>query len=404
MIKPLPSSSDTSASTPVSTGYFSLVLGGPLYQLLLRIRLATPALGLLRRRMLVIPALAWLPLLALAAFEGHALGGTGVPLLLDVETYARFLVAMPLLILAEPVVHSWTRDIVRQFHERGVVTDGPMPSFQAAVDSTAKLRDSTTVELALLALVFLAGPWLWQYGMALHTDTWYAVVDDGRINLTRAGWWFVHVSAPMFQFVLLRWWFRLAIWWRFLWQVSRLSLDVRAAHPDRSGGLGFLGEGVYGFMPVLFAQGVVVSGLIASRVLTGARTAVEFRGEIALLVLLLVAQVLIPMLFFVPDLIAARREGLLRYGALAAAHVREFERKWMGASMPTDERLLGSADISSLADMAGSSDVVREMRPVPFDLRALLQLVVVAAAPFLPLVLTVIPLAELLQRVVGMVL
>lgn len=354
--------------------------------------------------MLVIPALAWLPLVALAAFEGHALGGIGVPLLLDVETYARFLVAMPLLILAEPVVHSWTRDIVRQFRERGVVQDGSMPRFQAAVDSATRWRNSTTVELVLLVSVFLLGPWLWQYGMALHTDTWYAAVDDGRIDLTRAGWWLAHVSAPIFQFLLLRWWFRLAIWWRFLWQVSRLSLDVRAAHPDRSGGLGFLGEGVYGFMPMLFAQGAVVSGLIASRVLTGARAAVEFRGEIALLVMLLVAQVLIPMLFFVPDLIAARREGLLRYGALAATHVREFERKWTGASMPTDEALLGSVDISSLADMAGSSDVVREMHPVPFDLRVLVQLLAISAAPFLPLVLTVIPLAELLQRVVGMVL
>jgi hypothetical protein len=106
----------------------------------------------------------------------------------------------------------------------------------------------------------------------------------------------------------------------------------------------------------------------------------------------------------VPDLIAARREGLRRYGSLAATYVRDFERKWLGADLPKDEALVGSADIQSLADMAGSSDVVRGMRTVPFDLRVLMQLVAVSAAPFLPLVLTAIPLAELLQRVVGMVL
>lgn len=394
--------SDT--ATPDGGGDFSLVLGGPLYQLFLKTRLARPPLELLHRRMLVIPALAWLPLLALTLLEEHALGSVSVPFLLDIETYVRFLVAMPFLILAEPVVHSWTREIVWQFGERGIVQAESMPRFQAAIDSATRLRDSMTAELLLLAFVLALGPWLWQYGMALQTDSWYATVDDGRIDLTRAGWWFVHVSAPMFQFMLLRWWFRLAIWWRFLWQVSRLSLQVKAAHPDRAGGLGFLGDGVYGFMPLLFAQGAVVSGLIASRVLTGARTAVEFRGEIALLVVLLVAQILIPMLFFVPDLIAARRDGLRRYGALAATYVRDFEHKWLGASMPTDEALVGNADIQSLTDMAGSSDVVREMRPVPFDLRVLVQLIVVAAAPFLPLVLTVIPLAELLQRVVGMVL
>lgn len=394
--------SDT--ATPEGGDDFSLVLGGPLYQLFLRTRLARPPLELLHRRLLVIPALAWLPLLALTLVEGHALGGVRLPFLHDIETYVRFLVAMPFLILAEPVVHSWTREIVWQFAERGIVHAESMPRFQAAVDSAMRLRNSTTAEIVLLIAVFALAPWLWQHGMALQTDTWYATVDDGRIDLTRAGWWFVHVSAPMFQFLLLRWWFRLAIWWRFLWQVSRLSLEVKAAHPDRAGGLGFLGDGVYGFMPVLFAQGAVVSGLIASRVLTGARTAVEFRGEIVLLVVLLVAQVLIPMLFFVPDLVTARREGLRKYGALAATYVRDFERKWLGASMPTDEALVGSADIQSLADMAGGSDVVREMRPVPFDLRVLVQLVVVSAAPFLPLVLTAIPLTELLQRVVGMVL
>jgi len=403
-MKPLHATPEASAGNAAIPEDFSLILGGPLYQLFLKTRLARPPLQLLHRRMLVIPALAWLPLLALTVFEGHALGGVRVPFLLDVETYARFLVAMPFLILAEPVVHSWTRETVWQFRERGIVPAEAMPRFQAAVDSAMRLRNSTTAELVLLIAVFALTPWLWQHGMALQTDTWYATADEGRIDLTRAGWWFVHVSAPMFQFLLLRWWFRLAIWWRFLWQVSRLSLELKAAHPDRSGGLGFMGDGVYGFMPVLFAQGVVVSGLIASRVLTGARAAVEFRGEIALLIVLLVAQVLIPMLFFVPDLIAARREGLRRYGALAATHVRDFERKWLGANTPTDEALLGSVDISSMADMAGSSDVVREMRPVPFDLRVLLQLVAISAAPFLPLVLTVIPLAELLQRVVGMVL
>ncbi|TYT25940.1 hypothetical protein FZO89_06555 [Luteimonas viscosa] len=382
---------------------FSLVLGGPLYQLFIRTRLIRPPLQLLHRRMLFIPALAWLPLLALATLEGNALAGSGLPFLHDIEAYARFLVAMPLLILAEPVVHSWTRDIVHQFDERGVVPHRSTPGLQAAVESATRWRNSISVEVALIASVFVLAPWMWRH-MTLYADTWYASVDGGRIQLTRAGWWLVHVSVPVFQFLLLRWWFRLAIWWRFLWQVSRLPLEVRAVHPDRSGGLGFLGEGVYGFMPLLFAQAAVVSGLVASRVLIGARTAAEFRGEIAMLVVLLVAQVLVPMLFFVPRLVAARREGLRRYGALAAAHGREFESKWIRAPAPAGDRLLGNADVSSLSDLASSHDVVRAMRPVPFDLRVLLQLVAISAAPFLPLVLTEIPLAELLRRVVGMVL
>jgi hypothetical protein len=85
---------------------FSLVLGGPLFQLLRRSHLSGNALELVRRRLLIIPLLAWLPLLALSVLEGQALGGTvAVPFLLDVEAHARFLVALPLLLVAELVVH-----------------------------------------------------------------------------------------------------------------------------------------------------------------------------------------------------------------------------------------------------------------------------------------------------------
>jgi len=60
--------------------------------------------------------------------------------------------------------------------------------------------------------------------------------------------------------------------------------------------------------------------------------------------------------------------------------------------------LIGSADIQSLADLAGRYDIVREMMPFPFGRRMLIQLVVVTAVPFAPLVLTVIPLHELMDR------
>ena len=41
---------------------FSLVLGGPLFQLLRRSQLSGDALELARRRLIIIPLLAWLPL------------------------------------------------------------------------------------------------------------------------------------------------------------------------------------------------------------------------------------------------------------------------------------------------------------------------------------------------------
>ena len=81
---------------------FSLVLGGPLFQLLRRAHLTGDALELVRQRILVISLLAWLPLLVLSALEGQALGGSAaVPFLLDVEVHVKFLGVLPLLIIAE---------------------------------------------------------------------------------------------------------------------------------------------------------------------------------------------------------------------------------------------------------------------------------------------------------------
>src|SRR5436309_14449882 len=85
---------------------FSLIVGGPLFQLLRRTHLSGDALELMRQRVIAIALLAWLPLLALSVFEGQALGGrAAVPFLWDVEANVRLLIALPLLIVAEVVVN-----------------------------------------------------------------------------------------------------------------------------------------------------------------------------------------------------------------------------------------------------------------------------------------------------------
>jgi hypothetical protein len=52
---------------------FSLALGGPLFQLYRRPYLSGDALELVRRRVVVIMAIAWLPLLVLSMIGGHVL-------------------------------------------------------------------------------------------------------------------------------------------------------------------------------------------------------------------------------------------------------------------------------------------------------------------------------------------
>ena len=68
---------------------------------------------------------------------------------------------------------------------------------------------------------------------------------------------------------------------------------------------------------------------------------------------------------------------------------------------PEGEPLVGSADIQSLADLAGGHDVLREMRVFPFGRQTMVMLAIVIALPYLPLTLTMIPFEELVTRVIG---
>jgi len=233
--------------------------------------------------------------------------------------------------------------------------------------------------------------------------SWYGVPADGRLQPSVAGWWLGIVSLPFFQFILLRWYFRLFIWARFLWQVSRIDLRLVPTHPDRAGGLGFLGSLSYAFTPVLLAQGVLLSGMIANKIFFAGATLPEFKLDLVGVVAPMVLAVLGPLLVFGPKLEAAKRAGLREYGTLAQRYVREFDDKWLRGGAPAGEPLVGSGDIQSLADLGNSFEVVKGMRPVPFTLQTVLQLAVTTLVPVVPLTLTMISLEQLVERLLKVV-
>jgi hypothetical protein len=384
---------------------FSFVLGGPLFQLLRRAHLTDDALMLVRKRVIVIALLAWLPLLVLSALEGHALGGSvAIPFLLDVEAHIRFLVAMPLLIIAELVVHRRMRPVVQQFLDRNLIPESAMARFDGAIASAFRLRNSVLAEVLLIAFVYGVGILIiWRQYVALGVATWYATPLAGGSTLSLAGMWYGYVSLPIFQFLLIRWYFRLFIWARFLWQASRIELSLVPIHPDRVGGLGFLGNTVFAFTVLAVAHGALVAGQLANRIFFVAATLPDFKTEIAAVVILVLGVVLGPLLVFAPQLAAAKWKGLREYGTLAERYVREFDGKWLRGGAPANEPFMGSADIQSLADLANSYEVVRQIRFVPITREAVLQLSMATLLPIAPLLLTMVSLDELLSRLVKVV-
>jgi hypothetical protein len=381
---------------------FSLVLGGPIFQLQRRSHLSDDALGLARRRIIVISLFCWLPLLVLSAVEGNALGGSAaVPFLLDVEVYTRFLLALPLLVGAEVVVHQRMRSVVEQFLERHLIPEHAMARFDAAIASAFRLRNSVLAEVLLFVFVYVVGILIiWRHYIAIETDTWYATSSNGVAKFSLAGIWLSYVSLPIFQFLLCRWYFRMFIWTRFLWQVSRIDLSLVPTHPDRVGGLGFLAVTVYAFIPLLLAHGALLAGVLGNRIYYLGDALPGFILEILVLFMFVMSVVLGPLLVFAPQLGRAKRVGLREYGALAESYVREFDSKWLRQSAP-DEQLVGSSDIQSLADLSSSFEVVRTMRIAPFTKEAIITLAAATVAPIAPLLLTMMPVEELLKRLAG---
>ncbi len=137
---------------------FSLVLGGPLYRMFRRAHLTGPGLELLHRRIVFLWLVSWVPLAVLSLAEGHLLGGAKFSFLRDIETQVRFLVSLPILMLAEIAVHRRIRIVVKAFVERRIVIQEEFPKFYAAINSSMRVRNSVVVEIALVVFVYHGWP------------------------------------------------------------------------------------------------------------------------------------------------------------------------------------------------------------------------------------------------------
>jgi hypothetical protein len=212
--------------------------------------------------------------------------------------------------------------------------------------------------------------------------------------------WYGYVSLPIFQFLLCRWYFRIVIWIRFLWRVSRIELSLVPTHPDRVGGLGSSGAPSMPF-PCSPSHGAMLAGQLANRIFFLGDKLTDYKAQIAVTVMFPLLLVLSPLLVFAGQLALAKQRGLRDYGTLAERYVREFDAKWLRGGAPPDEPLVGSADIQSLADLGNSFDVVRTMRLTPVTKEMAFQLALFTLVPVVPLALTMMPLEQLVKTLLG---
>jgi hypothetical protein len=402
---PEPARSPSSAPTKLEEAKsivrnFSIVVGGPVYDFLLRIGLVRLGLPNVLRRIIGSILITWFPLLIFSLRHGLAAGHrVTIPLLYDFSTYGRLLLGLPLLMLAEVVIDPAIRSAVEEFVESGIVQEKEFPEFEKILRRVQWLRDSWIPETTLLVLAFFP-VFLFQHEWVSGGVTSWHTSAEG---LTGAGWWYAVVSAPMFRFILYRWLFRYFIWALLLWRIGRMNLHLIPTHPDRAAGLDFLGLTQARFGILFCALGCVFAGrVVNSLVLEGASLA-SFKFLMAGFVALAMILGLLPLTLLAPKLIQVRRAGLREYGRLANQYTEAFDRKWVHTAKESDEALLGTGDIQSLADLANSYAVVQEMEIAPISKRLAIQLAAQACLPLVPVVILGTPTSELVNAVLKMV-
>jgi len=389
---------------------FSLVRGGPFHGLLRRARggSESPRAAVLTAATLA--AVSWTPIVLLSLAAGTAYGaGVRVPFLMDLPAHVRLLAGIPLLLLAELVVDGRLAPIVAHLADSGLLPAHAREAYRRELAAVARRRDSIVAEAFLLVLVvtLVVGSVTWSGAArpAEGANTWFSSWENGQERISSAGWWYLLVGAPLFQFLLLRWIWRLWIWARFLWALSRLDLLVIPSHPDQAGGLAVLAETQMAFISVLLAPAAAFSASLARMILQEGHTLAQCKVAIGTFMIVGAGVILGPLLAFTGRLAAARRRGLLEYGSTAQALSNRFRHGWMEKEIRSGpEGAPGIEIVSAVADFGGVFEAVRKMRVVPFEARQAAQVVVVLAVPFLPLALMELSVKEILKRVATILL
>lgn len=232
--------------------------------------------------------------------------------------------ALPLLIIAEIVTQRRLGPMLQQFLQQNLIPEHAMGRFESAVSSASRLLNSLLSEVLIVLFVYGVGILIvWRQYLALDTATWYATPYGEGSRLTLAGIWYGYVSLPIFRSLLARWYFRLFLWARLLWQVSRIELNLIPTHPDRLAGLSLPSAAAGGFTVLAAAHGTLLAGWLGTRVVFLGASLTQFKTEIAVIVIFVLCITLGPLLVFAPQLSRVKRNGLRECRTLAARYVNK---------------------------------------------------------------------------------
>jgi len=252
--------------------------------------------------------------------------------------------------------------------------------------------DLLAIDLTLLALAY-ANVLFWRESIPPLPSSWRS------LGVLPAAW-YANVAIPLYQFFVLRWLWWFCGWCCVLWRLSRLKLHLLPTHPDSLGGLGVINVAHARFAAIMVPLSLVMASHIGLRIAFQHHALHDYKLTIiAILGVSLV--MMLPLLTFTGKLLVARNEGLVDYGAFASGYARAFARKWFTGESGSCR---GTRQWRHPVARGHAEQLSRRTEDGIFmwNRDVLVPYVLSAALPLAPLVLTEIPIDQLLRRVLEM--
>ena len=357
-------------------------------------------------RILILTGVAWLPLVILTFIDGTLFNrDITIPFIKDIIPYVRCLIVIPLLVMADNVIEPMMARVINYLKTSGLVPDMEKEKLNDAVEKMAYLMNSKLILLVLLMLAIL-------FSFIMRSDyddmwtergvtSWMLHLENGEVNETLAGTWFLLITSPLVSFFLYRWIWRFVNWSILLKRVSRMKLELCASHTDLAGGLGVIGKEHSFFVFLFFILATLLSSDLAANMLYEEEVLISVKQVVVVFIVLSIIVILLPLMFFSRKLVDLKHDALVEYSTLQNRISNDFHRHWIKEEA---DDLVDSMQPSAMADYSAVFENVGNMRLQPVDSKLIIAMAGILLIPFLPLALIETSIWDILQKIGGVLI
>jgi hypothetical protein len=314
---------------------FSLFLDDPFYRLLSLVKL-TNKNGRPKTfyTIIFIFFISWGIPGILSFIQGYAINADPkLSYLYDFAAYAQYILAIPLLIIAETYIDEGVEWSIFHLFNSTLIKSEDYWFLESKLTQANKTQSNIYVSIGIFIFALMMGAF---YALGEFTNgvsNWHSIAiamkSPGQFeHPTWAGWWNALISQTILVYFVVRWIWKIAIWYWVIRQISKCKLQLHALHPDLFGGIGFFLSVQSRFSLVILAIGVTMATTNSYKIIIEKDTFTFFSTTtLGALMYFLIAPLIfiVPLLFFTPILSKTKRYGILKYSILAMKYSKRID-------------------------------------------------------------------------------